>query len=103
MGNYLTKTAEVRKRRPLLDIYVKAKGFDIEYVYKYDNIVEPHTARLDSYENEVRAITRALDGISSLKVDFEEIVIHASRYTITYISNALHNRSLIIFRITILL
>lgn len=93
MGNYFVKTAEVRKRRPLLDIYVKARGFDIEYVYKYDNVVEPHQGKLDSYDNEVRAIIKALDSAAFLPVDFDEIVVHTSRYAITYISNALYNRT----------
>ena len=93
MGNYLAKTSEARKRRPLLDIYVKARGFDIEYIYKYDNIVEPHQGKLDSYDNEVRAITKALDYMPILGIDFDEIVIHATPYSISYISNALYNKS----------
>ena len=93
MGNFTTKAGEVRKRRPLLDIYVKARGFDIEYIYKYDNIVEPHQGKLDSYDNEVRAITKALDYMPILGIDFDEIVIHATPYSISYISNALYNKS----------
>ena len=93
MGNFFTKTPEVRKRRPLLDIYVKARGFDIEYIYKYDNIVEPHAGKLDSYDNEVKVILRALDVMPTLGIDFNEIVIHATPYSISYISNALYNKT----------
>lgn len=93
MGNFITKTPEIRKIRPLLDIYVKARGFDIEYIYKYDNIVEPHVGKLDSYDNEVRAIIKALDFMPALGIDFDEIVIHATPYAMSYISNALYNKT----------
>jgi hypothetical protein len=94
MGSYISRPGvPIREKKPLVDIYVKVTGFSYEYSFHYDNLVEPHCGKLESFNNEILAIIRALEYLPALGIDFQEIVLHTSPSSISYISDALYHRS----------
>ncbi len=85
-------TQGIRRKMPSIDIFVKVKDFNYEFVYKYGDIIEPYSGKLDSYNDEIDGIIKALDRLSNLCIDFDVINIYTSHKSINYISNALYHR-----------
>ena len=95
MGNYISRnpTATVRRKMPSLEIFVKVSYFDYEFIYKYGDVIEPYSGKLDLYDSEIDGIIKSLDRLSNLYIDFDEITIYTSHKSISYISNALYHRT----------
>lgn len=95
MGNYISGKSDIKVKRRIssIEIFVKVQHFDYEFVYKYDEIIEPYSGKLDSYNSEIDGIIKALDRLSNLYVEFDEITIYTSHKSINYISNALYHRT----------
>ena len=95
MGNYVSANAKetIRRKMPLMEIFVKVSYFDYEFVYKYGDIIEPYSGKLDAYNSEIDGIIKSLDRLSNLYIDFDEIFIYTSHASINYISNALYRRT----------
>ena len=86
-------TEGIRRKFPSIDIFVKVNHFDYEFLYKYGDVIEPYSGKLDSYNDEINGIIKALDRLSSLYIDFDEINIYTSHKSINYISDALYHRT----------
>ena len=79
-----------------VDVYTKGENGKCKFVYSYNNILEPHTRKIEmanKIDSEILAIIKALETLDGKKENVKINVYSSCQEAITYINNSIFYRN----------